>query len=129
MLYDCFRYSIKIEYLIFVIMLDTTSNSVLRFNTKSWIKVHYQSGNAENRYKSSKHIRFKTAMLQSGLCDYSDAYIFVKEKITVTGANDATYDNKLAFKNNVSFICCVSKNSNKLIDNAVDLDIVMSMYN
>ena len=43
-------------------------------------------------------------MLQSGLCDYSDAYIFVKGKITVTGANDATYDNKLAFKNNVSFI-------------------------
>ena len=68
-------------------------------------------------------------MLQSGLCDYSDAYIFVKGKITVTGANDATYDNKLPFKNNVSFICCVSKNSNKLIDNAVDLDIVMSMYN
>ena len=34
------------EYLVFVIMLDTTPNSVLRFNTKSWIKVHYQSGNA-----------------------------------------------------------------------------------
>ena len=55
MLYHCFRYSIKMEYLVFVIMLDTAPNSVLRFNTKSWIKVHYQSGNAENRFKSSKH--------------------------------------------------------------------------
>ena len=29
-------------------------------------------------------------MLKSSLCDYSDAYILVKEKVTITGArNDA----------------------------------------
>ena len=31
-------------------------------------------------------IRFKTTMLKSSLCEYSDAYILVKEKITVTAA-------------------------------------------
>ena len=27
-------------------------------------------------------------MLKSTLCDYSDAYILVKERITITGAGD-----------------------------------------
>ena len=34
----------------------------------------------------------------------------------------------LAFKNNAPFISCISKINNTLIDNAKDLDIVMSMY-
>ena len=29
-----------------------------KFITKKWIEVHDQSGNAGNRYKSSKQIRF-----------------------------------------------------------------------
>ena len=33
-------------------------------------------------------IRFKRTMLQSKLCDYADAYILVKEAITITGAGD-----------------------------------------
>ena len=57
-------------------------------------------------------------MLQSDLCDYSDAYIVVKRKITVTGANDNAYDKKLTFKNNAQFINCISKINNTLIDNA-----------
>ena len=47
-----------------------------------------QSGTAANRYKPSKQIRFKTSMLRSDLCDYSDAYIVVKGNITVEGANN-----------------------------------------
>ena len=37
-----------------------------------------------------KSIRFKTLMLRSNLCDYSDAYVLVKGTITVTapGANN-----------------------------------------
>ena len=35
-------------------------------------------------------IRFKPTMLESSLCDYCDAYILVKGRITITGArNDA----------------------------------------
>ena len=35
----------------------------------------------------------------------------------------------LAFKNNVTFVSCISKINGVLIENAEDLDIVMLMYN
>ena len=111
-------------------MLDTTtSGNVHRFITKKWMEVHDQSGNAENRYKPSKQIRFKTSMLQSDLCDYSDACIVVKGTINVTDPNNNAYDKKLAFKNDAPFISCISKINNTLIDNVEDLDIVMPMHN
>ena len=68
-------------------------------------------------------------MLRSDLCDYSDAYIVVKGKITVANPNNDAYDKKLAFKNNAPFTSCISKINNTLIDNAKDLDVVMPMYN
>ena len=53
-----------------------------RFVTKKWIEVHDQSGNAENRYEPNKQIRFKTLMLRSDLCGYTDAYtLMLKEKL------------------------------------------------
>ena len=60
-------------------------------------------------------------MLQSDLCDYSDAYIVVKGTVTVTDLNDDAYDKKLAFKNNAQFISCISQINNTLIDNEEDL--------
>ena len=72
-------------------------------------------------------------MLRSDLCDYSDAYIVVKEDVTLIKTNTRgfidTINRFLAFKNNVPFTSCISKINNVLIDNAVDLDIVMPMYN
>ena len=106
----------------------TTSDNVPR-DLLLLIDIHDQSGNAENRYKPSKQTRFKTSMLRSDLCDYSDAYIVVKGAINVTDPNNNAYDKKLAFKNNAPFISCISKISNTLIDNAKNLDIVMPMYN
>ena len=64
--------------------LDTASGNVPRFITKKWVKVHDQSGSAEDRYKPSKQIRFKTSMLRSDVCDFSDVYIVVKGTITLT---------------------------------------------
>ena len=68
-------------------------------------------------------------MLQSDLCNYSDAYIVVKGTINVRDPNDDAYDKKLTFKNNAPLISCISNINNMLIDNAEDLDIVMPMYN
>ena len=68
-------------------------------------------------------------MLRSDLCDYSEAYILAKGKITVTNPNNNGYDKKLAFKNNAPFISCISKINGESIENADDLDIVMPMYN
>ena len=66
--------------------------------------------------------------MTSDLCDYSDAYIVVKGKITVTNPNNNAYDKKLALKNNAPFLSCISKINNTLIDNAEDLDIVIPLY-
>ena len=77
----------------------------------------------------TEKIRFKTSMLRSALCDYSDAYIVVKGMITVTDPDNDAYDKGLNLKNNAPFVSCISKINNTLIDNAEDLDIVMPMYN
>ena len=37
-------------------------------------------------YSVNNDIRFKTVFLVSSLCDYSDAYVLVKGRITITGA-------------------------------------------
>ena len=59
-----------------------------RFITKKWVEVHDQSGSADDRYKPRKQRRFKTSILRSDLCDFSDAYIVMKGEVTVTGVNN-----------------------------------------
>ena len=72
------------EYQKITNLLGTMLDEVPRFITKKWVKVHDQSGSAEDRYKPSKQIRFKTSMLRSDVCDFSDVYIVVKGTITLT---------------------------------------------
>ena len=79
MTWDCFKHHIKMEYQKITNLLGTTIDEIPRFITKKWVEVHDQSGSAEDRYKPSKQIRFKTSMLRSDLCDFSDAYIIVKD--------------------------------------------------
>ena len=68
-------------------------------------------------------------MLRSDLCNFIDSYIVVKGTITVTSPDNAQKTNKaVAFKNNASFINCISKIDGVKIDNAEDLDIVVPMY-
>ena len=56
------------------------------------------------QYSVNKIIRFKTSILISDLFDYSDVYIVVKGRISVTGTNNANKRNKkLTFKNNAPF--------------------------
>ena len=79
---------------------------------------------------------FKTTMLKSSLCDYSGAYILVKERKTITraGADTAARqaderNNEVIFKNYATFINCKSEINNTEIDNAKDTDIVIVIYN
>ena len=114
-------------------LLGTTIHEIPIFITKKWVEVHDQSGSTDDRYQPNKQIRFKTSLLRSDLCDYSDAYIIVKGDIILrktTASNFIETKNRfLAFKNNAPFTNCISKINNVLIDNAEDLDIVMPMYN
>ena len=75
-------------------------------------------------------------MLKSSLCGYSDAYILLSGTTSVAGAvtdNAATAtdrNNKQAiFKNCAPFTDCITEINNTQVDNAKDLDVVMSMYN
>ena len=72
--------------------------------------------------------------LRSNLCDYSDAYIHVKETIEVTkkAAKGAAPNNrikKVTFKNCTPFVNCISRINNTQTDDAHDIDVVMPMYN
>ena len=69
------------EYQNITNFLVNIPDKVPRFITKKWIEVHNQSGET---YNTNKQIRFKTSMLRSDLCDYSDAYSVGKGIITVS---------------------------------------------
>ena len=85
-------------------------------------------------YSPNKQIKFKTAMLRSSLCDYSDAYILVKGNITVNntaagGGNANNTNKKVIFKNCATFTSYISTINNTQIDNTENIGIVMPMYN
>ena len=112
-------------------LLNNESNQPSKFKTRNWVKINDE---ARGTYSTDKQIKFKTSMLRSSLCDYSDAYILVKGNITVnnTADNGAAANNtnkKVIFKNCVPFTSCISKINNTQIDNAKYIDIVMPMYN
>ena len=110
---------------------DYASNQPSKFKTRDWVEINDESRGA---YNVNSQIKFKTTMLKSSLCDYSDAYILVKGTISVnnTAAQGAAPNNtnkKVIFKNCALFTNCISEINNTQIDNAKDIDIVMLMYN
>ena len=104
-----------------------------KFVTREYVRVNSLS----NTYNKNKSIRFKTPMLRSNLCNYSDAYILVKGTIMVTapGVNNNANNIRdkrnrpLILKNNAPFVSCITRINGELNEDADDLDIVMSMYN
>ena len=97
--------------------------------TKNWVEINDES---RGTYNVNSQIKFKTTMLRSSLCDYSDVYILVKGKIKITGAGDNAAgrqaderDKSVAFKNFAPFANCISEINNT----QTDIDIVMPMYN
>ena len=60
-------------------------------------------------------------MLRSDLCDYSDVYIVVKGRITITGTHHANRRNKkLIFKNKAPFRSSISKINSTFVDCRMD---------
>ena len=55
-------------------LLENTLSQPSKFRTKTWVDI---------TYNTNSQIKFKTAMLKSNLCEYSDACILVKGTITV----------------------------------------------
>ena len=115
-------------------MLNNTPNQLYKFRTKNWIVI---SDLLKEVYITNCQSKFKFAMLKSSVCDYSDAYILSKGRITVIAKNNSYAAARQAdernkgeiFQNCGPFINCNSEINNTEIDNAKDVDIVMPMYN
>ena len=59
------------------------TNQISHLNLEQkWIEINDES---RGTYNVNSQIKFKTTLLKSSLCDYGDAYIIVKGKITITG--------------------------------------------
>ena len=112
-------------------MLNDGSNKPSKFRTKNWVEINDE---ARGTYSHNKQIKFKTLMLRSSLCDYSDASILAKGNITVNntagaGVPVSNTNKQVIFKSSASFTSCISKINNTQIDNAEYIDIVMPIYN
>ena len=123
---------IKMEYQKIADLLDNVLNQPSKFKTRNWVEINDES---RGTYTGNS-IKFKTTMLRSNLCDYADAYTLVNGTITITGDGDDygakradERDKGIIFKNCAPFTKCISRINNTEIDNAKDIDIVMSMYN
>ena len=119
------------EYQKIAHLLNDGSSKPSKFKTRNWVEINDE---ARGTYSPNKQIKFKTSMLRSSLCDYSDEYILGNGNITVnnTAADgaDANNDNEnVIFKNCAPFTNCISKINNADIDNAKYIDIVMPIYN
>ena len=112
-------------------LIGDASNQPSKFRTRNWVEINDESRGA---YNVNSQIKFKTTMLKSSLCDYSDAYILAKGTISANntiaaGAAANNTNRKVIFKNCAPFTNCISEINNTKIDNAKDIDIVMPIYN
>ena len=70
----------------------------------------------------------------SSSCDYIDVcdVCILNGTITIAKETDAAQNNvnkKVIFKNCAPFTKCISRINNTLVDDALDIDVVMPMYN
>ena len=90
---------------------DNEREQLSKFVTREYGRVN----SLLDTYNENKSIRFKTPMLRSDLCDYSDAYILVKGTITVTapGVNNNANNIRdkrsrpVTLKNDAPFVSCI----------------------
>ena len=120
------------EYQKIANLLESTSHNLSKFRTRNWVEINDDS---RGTYTNA-NIKFKSTMLKSNLCDYADAHIFVKGRITISGAGDDATARQLdernkgvTFKNCAPFTKCITRTNNTDTNNAQDIDIVMPMYN
>ena len=80
-------------------MLDNARNQSSKFRRKNCVEI---DDDTCGMYNTNSQIKFKTSMLESSLCDYSDAYnILVKGTISIApevGANLNNSNKEIVFK-------------------------------
>ena len=74
------------EYQKIINLFDNIPNQTTRFRTNDQVETNDESHGV---YNTGSQIRFKTSMLRSSLCNYSDAYILVSRTIIVQNQQQA----------------------------------------
>ena len=62
------------EYQKIINLSENTPNQPSKFRTKNWININHES---RGTYNVNSQIKFKTSLLRSSLCNYSDIYIYI----------------------------------------------------
>ena len=116
------------EYQTIINLLENAQNQPTKFRTKKWVEIN---GKSRVIYNTNRQIKFKTLMLRSRFCNYSDAYVLVSGTITVAEVVPDRRNNgiQVVFKNCTPFTNCISEINNTHIDNAKDVDVAMPVQN
>ena len=68
------------EYQKLINLSDNAPNQPSKFRTKNWVEINDDSRGTHN---TNSQIKFKTSVLKSSSCVYSDSYILVNGTITI----------------------------------------------
>ena len=101
-------------------LLNKSSDSKLV--TKTCSSANDQSN---PNYSLVSEIIYNTEVLKSNLCDYHNAYILVRGKITVIGHDVVP----VAFKHCAPITKCITNIDGTIIDDIEDLNLAMQRYN
>ena len=85
-------------------LLDNTRNQPPKIKTKNWVEINNE---LRGTYNKDNQIRFKTSVLRSSLCGYSDLYINVKRTITFENKAAQDQSNNATNKKNYILKSCV----------------------
>ena len=105
-------------------LLNSSENEFSKFATRKWYVIDSESNNG--CYSHHDVMKFLIKLIESYLCDYSDAYILVTGNITVERGDNNT---KVAFKNCAAFRKCKTEMNDTYVDEAEFIDVEMPMYN
>ena len=110
----------------FVNFLNNSDNESSKFATIKQCVINYQN-NTEYGTGNENHsnIKFETKVIQSNLCDYSEACIIETGDMTAIGGNA---DTKVTFKTPAPFTRCVTHINDEDIDTSENTDIIIPMY-
>ena len=114
-------------------LLNVSDNENSKLATKKWYVIDSES---KGSYSHENPIKFLTKSIESGLCDYFDAYILVTGDIAVKKRNndstnniDITQATQVVFKNCAPFNICRIEINENFGDEADFINIAMPMYN
>ena len=119
------------EYQKIINLLDNTPHQPFKFKTENWVEFNDSLPGTDN---TNRQINFKSWMLKSSLCGYSNECILVKGTITIggRGADQAARqtderDKAVIFKNCPSLTEFISEINNTQVDHAKN--VVIPMFN